>query len=158
MKPDYSAPVNQLYLTYQRSIVLSFAMRAHRHDKLCINHSVTIKWLMANYGKNELNMKILIIEHQTPCIFKLVLHCCFHSSGVKVAASSRRPRQPSSGRNQCNRQGNHPKARSPRPARAKDYLDRFFTKGRPISGCRLPSASSRRRHRNRPRTTLLRLW
>ncbi len=27
------------------------------------------------------------------------------SPGVKVAASSRRPRQPSSGRNQCNRQG-----------------------------------------------------
>ncbi len=78
--------------------------------------------------------------------------------GVKVAASSWRLRQPSSRRNQCNRQGKQPKARSPRPARAKDYLDRFFTRGRPISGCRLPSASSRRRHRNQPRTTLLRLW
>ncbi len=44
-------------------------------------------------------------------------------NGVKVAASLRRPRQPSSGRNQCNRQGKHPNARSPRPARAKDYLD-----------------------------------
>ncbi len=49
-------------------------------------------------------------------------------------------------------------ARSPRSARAKDYLDRFFTKGRTISGCRLPSASSCWRHRNQPRTSLLRLW
>ncbi len=53
---------------------------------------------------------------------------------------------------------NTPKVRSPRPVRAKDYLDRFFTKGMPISGSRLPFASSHRRHRNQSRTTWLRLW
>ncbi len=54
------------------------------------------------------------------------------SPGSRLQPRCGNPDNLFSGRNQCNRQGKHPKVRSPRPARPKDNLDRFFSpKGGP---------------------------
>ncbi len=55
--------------------------------------------------------------------------------GIKIAAYSRRPRQPSPRKNQCSRQDKHPTGAVPPTDQGEGVsLPFFFSKGRPISG------------------------
>ncbi len=100
---------------------------------LAVEDATEWRWLarlpltLASLGGGVYKQRILVVGGSqrtvpTPCLH---LHPRPQEAGSKFAASS-------FGRKKCNRQGKHPKARSSRQARAKDYLDRFFTKGKPF--------------------------
>ncbi len=82
---------------------------------------------------------------------------CRTNHGVTIAASSWRPRHPSSRGNKCNRSGTHPTGSVLRTDPGEKLPLPFFRLGGRLSGSRLSPPPTRRRHRIEPWAELLHL-